>query len=118
MNDHELETRTRIRIRPYRRSYQMWLGYYHDKPGRALHIGYLPTLGIKIWEEDYSVCPGCGAELTKSAYNTGDGWALFWECADNYDCRFNGTEELEINWSFDDAWMNTKDLEKQGFTIV
>jgi hypothetical protein len=58
-------------------------------------------------------CKVCHKRMVKSALDTGDGWALFWDCPD---CESD--PEIEIEWSFGDRFMSGNDLRKEGYEIV
>jgi len=105
------------KITPFFKWFDMWIGVYVDRFHSAVYICLLPTIGIKIWRQDVGYCPNCGAQAQKSAHDTGDGWALMWECLNNT-CDKSHDVAGDIEWPFGDAWMSGKDLEMHGFTIV
>ena len=37
-----------MRVRPYFKWFDFWIGWYWDRENRALYIGYFPMLGIKL----------------------------------------------------------------------
>jgi hypothetical protein len=38
----------KIKISPYFRWYDLWMGAYIDQKNYTLYIGYLPMLGLKV----------------------------------------------------------------------
>lgn len=66
-------------------------------------------------EPPKKTCPECGMPMdVPTAYNTGDGWALWWDCVD-----FCGEGHIEIEWPFADHTRGTgEDLIKLGFVLV
>lgn len=55
-----------MRIKPFFRWFDMWIGAYVDVPNRALYVCPVPMLGVKISLDDDIddapyVCPGCYA---------------------------------------------------------
>lgn len=37
-----------MKIQPYFKLKDLWVGLYVDLPNRAMYIGFFPTLGVKI----------------------------------------------------------------------
>jgi len=58
------------------------------------------------------ICQKCGKTSYAVAYNTGDGWALSW------DCYCGNMQDEEIPWAWGDDWLWPEDLKELGFTIV
>jgi len=113
---NKVTVKNKLKITPFFKWFDIWIGIFIDTIHKAVYICPLPMLGVKIQLLEISVCPKCDLPLQKSAHNTGDGWALFWECS-GYSCWDLDIEQFEIEWPFEE-WMTGKDLEKFGYTIV
>ena len=107
------EIKPTIRIKPYFRWYDLWVGAYVDTRRQAVYICPLPTIGIKIWRDEIATCRLCGNRTTKAAHHTGDGWILYWDCLQG--CLDN--EDELIDWPFGDEWLTAADLKHLGYTI-
>ena len=60
-------------------------------------------------------CDECNGELSvMTAYNTGDGWYLSWEC--EHSC--GAMEEPIEDWPFVEDMANSADFEAAGFDVV
>jgi hypothetical protein len=94
------------------RWFDLWTGFYIDRKGKAVYICLVPMFPIKIWSTEHKRCPTCGKAMQKAAVNTGDGWALFWDC-DDYD-----GDDHEIDWPFGDRKLNEDELEREGYEII
>lgn len=108
-------TTKKLRVKPFFRWYDLWVGVYVDTRLKAIYICPLPTIGLKIWRELTALCPECGNPAVKSAIDTGDGWFLTW------DCPYLGCIEEDegyIEWPFEDEWLTAADLEHHGFTVL
>lgn len=95
--------------------FDFWVGWFWDKDAKALYICLLPMLPIKIWVSVHQVCPDCGSAMDKLAIDTGDGWALFWDCENH-----PGDSEIEIPWDMDlkgREWVTSKELRRLGYEI-
>ena len=93
--------------------FDFWVGLFVDRPAKTAYVCLLPTLPIKVWFTNHVRCPDCGDAMNKSAYDTGDGWGLFWECPTC--CSGDGPE---IDWPFGDQILSYRDLERFGYDIV
>lgn len=38
-----------MRVRPFFRWYDLWIGVYVDVPNRTIYVCPLPMIGVKIW---------------------------------------------------------------------
>ena len=114
INEPSLTVKWRFRIKPFFRWYDLWVGVYIHTRAKAAYICPMPTLGVKLWVQEYRTCEHCGKEMNKRAYHTGDGWSLHWDC----DLRCSDNEDRYIEWPFDGNWMTAKELEECGFKIV
>ena len=45
----ESSTRFRLKIKPFFKWFDIWVGIYIDRAGKAIYICPIPTVGIKIW---------------------------------------------------------------------
>ena len=57
------------------------------------------------------LCQECGQQMKKIAHDTGDGWAL------SYDCKEGHYEDIEWDDKWDD-YMTVRDIKSLGFEIV
>jgi hypothetical protein len=92
--------------------FDFWMGVYIDLENKTVFICPLPMLPIKIWWTEHLKCPTCGRPMQKTAFDTGDGWALQWYCSE---CQ--NDEENMIDWPFGDRGMSASDLRKAGYVI-
>lgn len=95
--------------------FDFWMGVFVDVPGKTVYVCIIPMFPVKLWFTEHLLCPDCGAPMDKCAVDTGDGWALFWECDE---CLFQGDEGHDIEWPFGDKWMTHKDMQEHGYTVV
>ena len=65
----------RLRVRPFFRWYDLWVGVYVDRANRALYFCPLPMLGVKFWLvepflpiECVGVIPGAGRCVLKRGH--------------------------------------------------
>lgn len=99
--------------------FDLWIGLFVDVPNRSLYFCPLPTLVIKVWYTEHETCPNCGGVMYKIACDTGDGWALFWECEN--DLIFPKCDDKELDWDYDFKGINLvnkKDLKSKGYFII
>ena len=68
-----MKTKERIRLIPYFKWFDMWIGVFVDVQKRAVYVQALPMFGVKIVSETVAVCPDCGSPAQKEAHDTGDG---------------------------------------------
>ena len=102
-----------IRIEPFFRWYDLWMGAYINLGRRAIYICPLPMIGVKIWRVEIARCSRCGNRAEKTAIHTGDGWLLCWECP--LGCLED--EESFIDWPFGDAWLTADELKHLGYAV-
>lgn len=70
----------------------------------------------KIEEAPKPLCPVCEQEFVPYAYNTGDGWWLYWDCRNE---DHIGMEPKDIDWPWtEDTWVDTSMLTHIGCVIV
>jgi hypothetical protein len=95
--------------------FDFWIGFFIDRPGKALYICLLPMLTIKVRFTEHKKRE-CGQPMQKTACDTGDFWELFWYCEE---CHNEADDESEIEWPFpgnDQA--SRRDMERLGFEVV
>ena len=64
------------------------------------------------------VCKECNTDIKIYAYDTGDGWSLFWDC-ENQHVNNYGDEYFIVGWfPFLFGWATGKDLERIGIEVV
>ena len=108
----------RLRIRPYFKWFDLWVGIYIDNDQPALYFGFFPTLGLKFYFEKVAKCPHCEGDLHKEAHHGGDGWYLGWACS-NPDCESMGDTIGYPDWPWaSDRAVSAKELREKGFLIV
>jgi hypothetical protein len=90
--------------------FDFWVGWYFDKVSRVLYVCLLPMLPIRLYLEPKQVCPKCG-HLMKKVAIMDEGWSLNWECLD---CG----EIQEIDWSYGENLVSSRQLVDSGFEIV
>jgi hypothetical protein len=93
--------------------FDFWVGFFFDRPGKALYICVIPMLPLKIWYTEHQKCPICGLPMNKIAIDTGDGWLLEWECKG---CDYS-TED-GYPWPYGDEILTAAQLEHRGFEVV
>ena len=93
--------------------FDFWIGIFWDRPGMAFYICLLPMIPIKIWMTEHKRCPVCERLMQKSAYNTGDGWGLFWQCS-----QHGYADGQQIDWPFEDSWITGKELLHLGYDLI
>lgn len=54
-----MKTKRRIRVVPYFKWFDLWIGRFVDVPKRTVYVQPLPMVGVKIFRESTAVCPGC-----------------------------------------------------------
>lgn len=76
-----------MKIKPFFKWFDFWVGVYIDRPGRAVYICPLPMVGVKISRllpgRPSGRCPDCGwGKCTLVAYYSGtwQSWELGWRC--------------------------------------
>lgn len=112
-----MKTAKRTRVSGFFRWYDLWVGVYLDRKNRVVYICPLPTIGLKIWQEEVTLCPVCNKALTKVAVHDGEGWGLYLECYTD-DC-FNYCQVVDdIVWPFGNRWMTAKDFEEAGYDVA
>ena len=63
------------------------------------------------------VCGLCGDDLIPCAYNTGDGWWLYWDCIEDAGELDYGI--LDIPWPFgEEETRNSGELCEAGFELI
>jgi len=45
------ESTRHIRVKPYFKWFDLWVGIYWDKANRIAYIGLLPMFGVKVWND-------------------------------------------------------------------
>ena len=93
--------------------YDFWVGFYWDRKTKTLYICPLPMLVIEIRNEKEIPCGSCGSKTRKTAFHTGDGWALQLECT-KYECELIA----ELPWPSEGEYLTTKDLIKLGYELI
>ncbi len=112
-----IQTTKKLRITPFFKWYDMWIGLYIDQAKAAVYICPLPMIGVRIWYEDTAVCDRCDEPAVKIAGDIGDQWFLEWTCK-NPDC-WNYQDVIEyIPWPFGDNWISANDLIELGYEVV
>ena len=107
------------RFKAFFRWYDLWVGVFIDARHSALYICPIPMAGVKIWREDKASCHWCGSPAEKIAVDTGDGWALEWDCTDIHgDCVSYGEQIEPIEWPFGREMMSAQDLREHGYIIA
>ncbi|MCK5564521.1 MAG: hypothetical protein KAJ07_04690 [Planctomycetes bacterium] len=95
--------------------FDLWVGAFIDVPSRALYIILIPTIVFKWQKKEVYICEFCNSDMHQAAYNTGDGWLLFYECDDE---QCDHTHDLEDYWPWGDERVSGDDLEKRGWKVV
>ena len=94
--------------------FDFWVGAFFERDSHTLYFCLLPMLPVKIWTTQHKRCPECGSLMHKLAIDTGDGWALQWECDEE-----PGDHLIDMDWPFlPDDIKTAKDLERFGFDLV
>ena len=66
----------------------------------------------------YDICERCNTDIKIYAYDTGDGWSLFWDCEEQHISNF-GDDGLIVGWfPFLFGWATGEDLERIGIEVV
>jgi hypothetical protein len=94
--------------------FDFWVGLFYDTQAKELYIGLIPMLPIRIWSTEHKLCPDCGSIMHKSAYDTGDGWALFWDCE-----KESGIHCIDMDWPWpQDEYLTGKEIMRRGYILV
>lgn len=118
--------------------FDLWIGAYYNRASHTWYICPLPMCVIKIelspekWSKATAhIKPGwklpkppdvecdlCNKKVSiPLAYDTGEGWALQWECPDRCGCVEEYMDD-ETSWPFVEDSANAIDFEAAGFEIV
>ena len=105
-----------------KRYYNRFISYkYHFKDWFFENITpYLPKIPTRkpTYPGIFKICYECDTEIKIYAYDTGDGWSLFWDCENQHISNF-GDEFLIIGWfPFLFGWATGKDMERIGIEVV
>ena len=78
---------------------------------------------IPMRKPDYpgmsDVCRRCNTDIKIYAYDTGEGWSLFWNCEEQHIIDQWGDETNIVGWfPFLFGWATGKDLERIGIEVV
>ncbi len=102
--------------------FDFWVGLYFDRAKKVLYICLLPMLVFSFRIDEIKLCEVgiCDAELRKVAYDTGDGWALHYQCTfSHFMLTAKEEDRLIIEWPFENKdYATAKDLMDIGFEII
>lgn len=109
-----MKHKTKLRVKPFFRWYDMWVGAHVDRDAGAVYICPLPMLGVRIWREQvYEPCHICGGKVIPVAFFNGNRWRLMYDCE-----ALREHIGEEIPWPFEGRLMTASDLQQHGYTVI
>src|SRR5688572_15947410 len=93
--------------------FDLWVGVFIDQPGHSVYICLLPMVVMKLWFTEHKICPICEGPMDKTAFDSGDGLGLEWQCSE---CDYY--TEGGIDWPFGSELLSSGDLERRGYRVI